>query len=90
MPMLLPPKKITSIIMDRMSMPEGEKIEESATSERDYDIALEAACDDILTAVETKNVKLLMSAMKDFHSIYDEEMEARGYGPEEEEMERGE
>ncbi len=88
---MLPGKnKIATMIVERMSGPKpmGEKVEDSASSLSDYDMALESACEDILSAIETKNIKLLMGAMKDFHSIYDEEMEAQGYGAEEEESER--
>lgn len=91
MPLMLPSKnKIATIIVDKMSgpKPKGEEIEANAQSTSDYDMALESACEDILSAIETKNLKLLLGAMKDFHSIYDEEMEAQGYGTEEEETER--
>jgi hypothetical protein len=89
MPLLIPPKKMSTILMGTMDhkRPAGEEVEESATGERDYDIALHSAGEDMINAIHSKDVKLFVQAMKDFHSIYDEEMEAEGYGAEEEEHE---
>lgn len=68
-----PNKAITTIIGMKHDKPES--MEEKGAS--DYEIGLEACAEDMLKAFETKNVKALVQAMKDFHAMYDEENEEK-------------
>jgi hypothetical protein len=77
--MMMPKKKnIASMIISKMQNPMGEMSEEITEKEgtEDFSLGQEAAAEDILAAIETKNVKLLVQAMKDLHFMIDDEKEA--------------
>ena len=78
------PNKAITTIIGRMNHEKPEEVEGNKSN--DYEMGLEACAEEMLKAFETKNVKALVQAMKDFHAMYDEENEM----PEEsEEMENG-
>ena len=66
-----PNKAITTIIGMKSDKPEMSE----DNGNKDYEMALDAACEDMLKAIETKSVKMLCQAMKDFHALYDEKHE---------------
>ena len=70
MPMMLGPKKIVSVIMG--GLPKEQEV--NPALENDNEMALEACAEDMLKSIESKNVKALVEAMKNFHSLYDESM----------------
>jgi len=73
---MLQPKKTAALII--ASMKPSNK-QESASEEKaennEYDMGLESSADDILTAISSKDVKLLVQALKDFHLLCDDMIE---------------
>jgi hypothetical protein len=89
--MLMNPKKTATLIISKLNKPyDGkEPMNEAEGPEQDYSYGLEACAEDMLKAIESKNVKALVEVMKQFHGLIDEmrEMEEPG---EEEMEEKGE
>lgn len=71
--LLIQPKKAASLIVAGIAPghKEGEA-EDEAAEKSDYEMALQAASEDILSAISTKDVQLFTLAMRDFHNICDE------------------
>lgn len=71
-------KKLATIIIGKMGDKEG--MEEAPTNEMgdemDYELALEAASEDMMSALEKKDAKLFKSALKDFIYLCDEQEDA--------------
>lgn len=72
------PKKVATMIVGKLSPkiegPKGpEDMEEASTS--DYESGYEAAAQQMLDAIAAKDVKKFVQTMKDFHEMYDAEME---------------
>lgn len=81
--MMMPKKKnVASIIVSKMvnhdpivGESESEEIKKKEGTQ-DFEPGLEAACEDILVAIETKNIKLLMAALEDHHRLLDDKIDA--------------
>lgn len=80
-PMMGGEKKIASMIVA------GPKIEKVSDNETDYTAGMEAAGQDIAQAIEKKDVKLLVSAIKDIFTMLMDEYEGMPIEEDEEDME---
>lgn len=68
-------KKAVSVLIARMKKPSEEvsKAPEKDGVEQDSSMGLESAADEIMSAVESKNPKALVSALKSFMEMCDNE-----------------
>jgi len=90
--LMIQPKKTASLIIAGMKPPMGEEYENEVSEEKDYEVGLEAAAEDMLHAIKANDVKLFVQAQKDFHELYDQMNEEEETEPEygsESEMEGG-
>lgn len=75
--MIMPDKKkAVSVLIARMKQPKEEQVSKAPEKdgvEQDSSIGLESAADEIMSAVESKNAKALVEALKSFMEMCDSE-----------------
>lgn len=64
-------KGIASILVAKLGKPGLSEAPMSEGAEQDNDIALKSAAEEILSAVESKDASMLVSAMKSFYEMCD-------------------
>ena len=87
MPILPDRKKMITTIIAGISPKHDMEEKEVGDNEQDFEPGLDAAVDDIFSAIETKDRSLMKAALRDFHALVDEERESEEPGEEEEESE---
>ena len=80
MPILPDRKKMITTIMDGIGPNVEAKEVDMNQPVNDYDVGLDAAVEDIFTAIETKDKTLMKDALKDFFLLLDQNEPHEEYG----------